>query len=81
MFVPQLVPSVSVGFEHTPPLHVPAPWQESLAGHALGVPTHAPLWQVGVSMHASVSVHGVLFARAGLLHWPLAGSHVPGSWH
>jgi hypothetical protein len=41
-FVPQLAPSISAGFEHVPPLHVPAPWQESLGEHDFGVPTQAP---------------------------------------
>ncbi len=62
--------------------HVPATWHWSLAVHTTGFePTHVPLWQVSVRVHALPSLHAVPSAAAGFEHRPVAGSHVPAKWH
>jgi hypothetical protein len=42
---------------------------------------HAPFWHVSVREQASPSLQAVPSATAGLLHAPVAGSHVPAAWH
>jgi hypothetical protein len=44
-------------------------------------PVHDPLWQVSLCVHASPSSHAVPSPATGFEHVPVAGSHVPGSWH
>jgi hypothetical protein len=72
------------GFEHAPVagLHTPTSWHVSVGiGHMTGfVPVHEPAWQTSDWLHAFPSLHGVPSAFAGFGQ-PLAGSHVPTSWH
>jgi hypothetical protein len=80
----QAIPFGAAGVEHAPVAgsHVPATWHASLGAHATGLPpTHAPLWQLSVEVHALPSLHGVPFGAAGFEHTPVAGSHVPIAWH
>jgi len=46
-----------------------------------GFPVHVPPWQVSVCVHASPSLQVVPSAFAGFEHWPVAGLHVPATWH
>ena len=76
------VPSGAYGFEQMPVvvLQVPATWQASLGAHTtVSGPIHAALWQVPVGVQASV--HAVPSGAAGFEQIPVAGSHVPVSWH
>jgi hypothetical protein len=78
------VPSARLGLEHVPVagLHVPTSWHWSLAAHVTGLaPVHVPAWHVSDCVQALPSLHAVLFAAAGLEHVPVAGLHVPTSWH
>jgi hypothetical protein len=77
------VPFVAAGFEHTPVegLHVPATWHWSLAVQVTAVPVHVPAWQLSPVVHASPSVHDVPFVAFGFEQRPVAGLHVPATWH
>ena len=78
------VPSALFGLAHTPVAgsHVPASWHPSCAAQVTGFdPVHAPAWQVSLWVHASASSHALPSALLGFEHTPVAGSHVPGSWH
>src|SRR3989454_515672 len=80
----QGVPFVAVGVEQLPVagLHVPATWHWSRAVQVTGLlPTQLPLWQVSVCVQALPSVHGVPFVAVGGEQLPVAGSHVPATWH
>ena len=44
-------------------------------------PVHTPAWHVSVWVHALPSLHVVASGLFGLLHLPLAESHVPATWH
>src|SRR3989441_129540 len=80
----QGVPLVAVGVEQLPVagLHVPATWHWSRAVQVTGLlPTQLPLWQVSVCVQALPSVHGVPFVAAGEEQLPVAGVHVPATWH
>ena len=44
-------------------------------------PVHAPAWHVSVCVHALPSLHAVPFVAAGFEHAPVAGLHVPATWH
>jgi hypothetical protein len=80
----QAVPFALLGFEHRPVegSHVPTVWHWSLAVHATGLlPAHVPFWQVSVRVQALPSLHAVPLAWIGLLHAPVAVSHIPTSWH
>ena len=80
----QLVPFVAVGFEHAPVLglQVPAVWHWSSAVHVTGLdPVHVPLSQASLCVHAFPSLQLVPFVAVGLEQAPLAGSHVPATWH
>jgi len=80
----QLVPFGFAGFEHCPLAgsHVPASWHWSLAVQVTGLPlVHEPAWQVSSCVQAFPSLHVEPSGLAGLLHAPLAVSHVPASWH
>src|SRR5439155_544869 len=77
-------PSALLGFEHSPVpgLHVPASWHWSCAVQVTEVPAvHVPPWQVSLSVQASPSLHPVPSGLLGLEHSPVAGLHVPASWH
>jgi hypothetical protein len=78
------VPFAFTGFEHAPVdgSHVPAVWHWSLAVHVTGfAPVHAPAWHVSVCVQALPSLHAEPFTFAGFEHAPVAGLHVPTSWH
>lgn len=62
--------------------HMPATWQESLAGQfTVLVPVQTPLMQADVDAHRfGLFTHVVPLGAAGLLHWPELGSHVPATW-
>src|SRR5258706_486367 len=44
-------------------------------------PEHAPLWHVSAWVHALPSLQVVPLAAGGLEQVPLAGLHVPATWH
>jgi hypothetical protein len=44
-------------------------------------PTQVPFWQVSVWVQALPSLQAVSLAFGGLEHCPVAGLHVPASWH
>ena len=78
------VPSGALGFVQVPVagLHVPARWHWSLAVHVTGlVPVHVPAWHVSVCVQALPSLHDVPFGAFGFEQVPVAGSHVPATWH
>src|SRR5437870_3766466 len=80
----QGVPFVAVGVEQLPVagLHVPATWHWSRAVQVTGLlPTQLPFWQVSVCVQALASLQGVPFVAAGLEQLPVAGLHVPATWH
>ena len=80
----QVDPFALAGFEQIPVAgaHVPTSWHGSLAVHTTGLaPAHTPLWHVSVCVHASASLHVEPFALAGFEQIPVAGAHVPTSWH
>ena len=61
---------------------MPASWHWSDAPHTTGLPpVHAPAWQVSVCVHLSPSSHVEPFNLFGFEHCPVAGLHVPASWH
>jgi hypothetical protein len=45
------------------------------------VPTHAPLWHASLCVQALPSEHALPFGAGGLEQTPLAGLHVPATWH
>src|SRR5439155_1491563 len=78
------VPFEAPGFEQVPVagLHVPATWHWSLAEHRTGLePVHVPDSQVSVWVQALPSLHAVPFEALGFEQVPVAGSHVPATWH
>jgi predicted membrane protein len=78
------VPSGLDGFEQVPVagLQVPASWHWSLAVQTTGfAPVHVPAWHASLCVQASASLHAEPSAFAGSEQVPLAGSHVPASWH
>jgi len=78
------VPSVAIGFEQLPVAgsHVPATWHWSLAVHVMGLePVQTPVWHVSVCVQALASSHAVPFGAFGFEQAPVAGSHVPATWH
>ena len=80
MLVPQFVPAASVGFEHTPPLQVPAAWQTSLAVQDIGVPAQVPFVHWSPVVQALPSSQVVPFAAdcVGMqVECPLAQEVVP----
>ena len=77
-------PSGFAGFEQRPVagLHVPATWHWSWAAQTTGFdPVHAPDWQASVCVHASASSQLVPSGFAGFEQRPVAGLHVPATWH
>ena len=78
------VPLGALGFEQVPVAgsHVPATWHWSLAVHVTGLePVQTPVWQVSVWVQALPSLHDVPFGAIGFEQLPVAGSHVPETWH
>ena len=78
------VPFALAGFEHVPVagLQVPASWHWSSAVQTTGLaPVHAPAWQVSLRVQASTSSQVVPSGLAGLEQAPVAGLHLPASWH
>jgi hypothetical protein len=72
------------GFEQIPVAgaQIPTSWHWSLAVQVTGfAPTHNPAWQVSVCVHAVPSAQVVPLALAGFEQIPVAGAHVPTSWH
>ena len=62
--------------------HVPTRWHWSCAVHPTtpaGVQT--PDWQASPVVQALPSLHDVPFGFGGFEHAPVAGSHVPATWH
>jgi hypothetical protein len=79
-----VAPSAFAGLEQTPvPVaHTPARWHESLGVQMTGLePVHDPVWHVSLCVHAFPSSHTVPFAAFGFEHVPVAGLHVPATWH
>src|SRR5437016_4279664 len=75
---------VAVGVEQLPVagLHVPATWHWSRAVQVTGLlPTQLPLWQVSVCVQALPSLHGGPFVAVWVEQLPVAGLHVPATWH
>src|SRR5207253_3198105 len=63
-------------------MHGPATWHWSRAVQVTGLlPTQLPLWQVSVCVQALPSLHGVPFVAVGVEQLPVAGLHVPATWH
>src|SRR5438309_455197 len=78
------VPSGVTGFEQVPVSgsQVPASWHWSWAVHIAAMPAvHAPPWQVSVAVQALWSSHAAPSVLLGFEHSPVAGLHVPASWH
>jgi hypothetical protein len=79
-----VVPLADVGLEHAPLVgsHVPATWHWSLGVHVTGfVPVQTPAWHESLCVHELPSLHVVPFGDVGLEHAPVAGLHVPATWH
>jgi hypothetical protein len=80
----QIAPSAFGGLLQTPVtgLHVPTSWHGSDAVQVTGLlPMQLPAWQVSDWVHAFASLQIAPSAFGGLLHTPVAGLHVPASWH
>ena len=80
----QDVPFGALGFEQIPVAgsHVPATWQGPLAVHVTGLePVHVPDRHVSVCVQALPSLHAVPSAAFGSEQTPVAGLHVPATWH
>src|SRR5206468_2387339 len=80
----QPLPFAFSGFEQVPlaGLHVPATWHWSAAVQMTGfAPVQVPAWQVSVCVQALPSLQVLPFALFGFEHVPVAGLHVPASWH
>jgi len=80
----QVLPLAFAGLEHVPVVgeHVPATWHWSEAVQTTGLlPVHVPFWHVSVCVQAFPSLHVAPFAFAGFEQRPVAGLHVPATWH
>src|SRR5437879_498064 len=80
----QSLQPASAGFEQLPVAgsHVPATWHWSSAVQVTGLPpTQLSLWQVSVWVQALPSLHGVPLVGVGVEQLPVAGLHVPATWH
>src|SRR2546428_253109 len=78
------VPFVAVGVEQLPVagLHVPATWNWSRAVQVTGLlPTLLPFWLEWVGVHRLLPLLPARLASVGLEQLPVAGSHVPATWH
>jgi hypothetical protein len=72
------------GLEHTPVLglHVPGLWHCDRAVQITGFPpVHDPLLHVSLCVHALPSSQALPVILGGLEQMPVAGLHVPASWH
>ena len=50
--------------------------------HVTGlVPVHVPAWHVSVCVQALPSLHEIPFGALGFEQVPVAGLHVPATWH
>src|SRR6266481_2473151 len=81
--VQSLQPAIA-GLEQLPVAgsHVPATWHWSRAVQVTGLlPTQLPLWQVSVCVQVLPSLHAVPLVAVGVEQLPVAGSHVPATWH
>jgi hypothetical protein len=77
-------PFIFGGFEQTPlpGSQVPASWHWSCGGHTTGfAPVHVPAWHVSACVHALPSLQALPSGLDGLEQTPVAGLHVPASWH
>jgi hypothetical protein len=52
-----------------------------MAEHVFGPAAQAPDWHVSGVVQLLPSLHAMPFAFAGFEHVPVAGLHVPASWH
>src|SRR5437660_894044 len=80
----QGLPSGVTGFEQVAlsGSQTPASWHWSWAVQTTGLaPVHVPPWQVSLCVQRSPSLQAAPSALAGFEHAPVAGSHVPASWH
>jgi hypothetical protein len=80
----QELPLDLAGLEQAPVAmsHVPAVWHWSDAAQVTALePEQVPAWQVSVWVHAFPSLHAEPSVLLGLLHKPVAGAHVPATWH
>src|SRR5437667_184843 len=78
------VPFGSFGFEQVAVAgsQVPAPSLRSVLPILTGLePVQTPVWQVSVCVQALPSLHAVPFGAIGFEQVPVAGSHVPATWH
>jgi hypothetical protein len=80
----QSVPLGAAGLEHAPVavLQTPAAWHWSAATQTTGLPpVHTPAWHVSTSVQAFPSLQAVPFVAFGFEQVPIAGLHVPATWH
>jgi hypothetical protein len=79
-----VVPSDAFGLLQTPVvvLQIPATWHVSRAVHVTGfAPVQIPAVQVSVCVQLLLSLHAAPSALFGLEQMPVAGAHVPATWH
>jgi hypothetical protein len=83
VLAPHQVPAPAGGLVQAPVdgVHVPARWQASTAVQTTGDPPQMPLVHWSPVVQLLASLHEVPFGALGLLHAPVAGSHVPAMWH
>ena len=80
----QVVPLTLIGFRHNPVdvSHVPTVWHWSSAEQMMGFdPVHVPDWHVEAWVQALPSSQVVPLVWLGLEQTPVAGLHVPATWH
>src|SRR2546425_1230076 len=80
----QSLQPASAGVEQLPVAgsHVPATWHWSRAVQVTGLlPTQLPLWQESLCVQALASLQVVPFVAVGVEQLPVAGLHVPATWH
>jgi len=81
---PHGAPLGEIGFEHRPVagLHVPTAWHWSDAVQTMELlPMQLPSWQVSVCVQPFPSLQRAPPGEFGVEHSPVAGLHVPTSWH
>jgi hypothetical protein len=80
----QVVPSAFSGFEQRPVAGEQAPttWHWSCAVQTTGLsPTQIPVWHVSLCVQRLLSLQVVPFGFSGFEQMPVAGLHVPATWH
>ena len=81
----QTVPSGAFGFEQVPGRRVADARDVALVARPCRppgcAPVQVPAWQVSVCVQALLSLHAVPFGAFGFEQTPVAGSHVPATWH